>query len=834
MKKILSFMTIIFLVISGIGAIATNSGQADSFRVTSSELTFSSLNIRETSIEYVEAVINDVSTFLLEPGRPVLPKVVETFELPFGVKNIKVEVKTGEIVQREIKGEIQPAPRMLPLVTAEKTIAIEQEKDLAIYGSNEPYPSDWYSYSIKCGLNKENNRVTFVTIHLYPARYIPNQAKLLYTESSNIQVTYEETDIESVGETSAEYDLLIIAPKKFENSLEKLITHKNSKDISTLFETTEAIYNAYNGYDKPEQIKYFIKHALDNYNIDYVLLVGGLKSQIHASPKDDVNQGSKAWYLPVRYTNMFDNPKFPLDEDIIYDPGVISDLYYSDIYGYNEVTQQIEFQSWDPNGDHIYAAWNKPDIPDDENIDMSPDVAVGRLACRSTQEVKTVVDKIIKYETSDNSEWFNKITVITGDGFLDQTDLNIEWNTEGLPNGHYTIYAQCENKEGEKGPVDIINIEIDRNKETVLTFNHDDYLIPEIQDGYPAPPIAKICTVSPDDILGYTDFTYTPHEGEAYCNNFNPWANMSYVDGVLTIRGKSYDPKPYGNITHLHIWIKNKDGETIFEEWKNNLDMYYEGEWTTGEKTLFGRGGALYYMPDNFEKEIIWASNGKYTGQESIMNAIERGAGFVFMSGHGSPNSWGDHYPGVPGNRGYGSIGSLVVTSLRPWPPFFSIPLFPVDSINNGDKLPVTVIGGCHNSQFNVSMVLGVLDIMHYFFPNMPEYAMWCHGVPVPECMSWRFIRSPNGGAIATIGNTGLGYGMPGKLLTTGGGDGWITIEFFRQYGEHGQEILGNTHAQSIVTYVNTHDMNDLESGHPKTVQQWVLLGDPSLKIGGY
>jgi hypothetical protein len=28
--------------------------------------------------------------------------------------------------------------------------------------------------------------------------------------------------------------------------------------------------------------------------------------------------------------------------------------------------------------------------------------------------------------------------------------------------------------------------------------------------------------------------------------------------------------------------------------------------------------------------------------------------------------------------------------------------------------------------------------------------------------------------------------------------------------------------------------MTDLAAGHPKSVQQWVLLGDPSLKIGGY
>jgi len=28
--------------------------------------------------------------------------------------------------------------------------------------------------------------------------------------------------------------------------------------------------------------------------------------------------------------------------------------------------------------------------------------------------------------------------------------------------------------------------------------------------------------------------------------------------------------------------------------------------------------------------------------------------------------------------------------------------------------------------------------------------------------------------------------------------------------------------------------MTDLSAGHPKTITQWVLLGDPTLKIGGY
>jgi len=828
MKKIISILAIVVLIISGIGAVATNNRDTGNvIKALSDEITISPLKIKETNTNYIEVTLDDVSTFLMEPGKPMLPKIVKTFELPFGVKNIKVEVTPGEITEKYVSKEISPSPRMLPL-NAATTSSVKQEKNTKIYASNDPYPSSWYKYSIRCGLNKENKRVTHLIIHIYPVRYIPAQGKILGIEISDIKITYEENNKKPKAVTN-DYDLVIIAPNIFKRHLQRLVDHKNDIGVKTFLETTEEIYKNYNGVDKPEQIKYFIKDMIETHNIKYVLLVGGLKSQFYARPKDNCNQGSKDWYLPVRYTNLYDNPKFPLEAETLHDPGVLSDLYYADIYD-----GEGEFSSWDPNGDGVFAAWGKPDVEDDVNIDLLPDVAVGRLACRSTGEVKTVVDKIINYETnSDNSDWFNKMIVVSGDGFLDQQDLNIQWDTNGLPNDYYVIYAQSINDEGEKGPVDTTQIKIDRTQETNITFNHDDHLNPALQNGYPASPIAEIVSISPGNILGYNDYTYTPSENEAYCNDFNPWANISYVNGILTIRGKSYDPKPYGNVTSIHVWIKDMDGNIIFSDWRNNTEMYYEGEWTTGEKTLYGRGGAMYYM-DGFEKEILWTSNGEFTGQNDVLEAINKGCGFFFMSGHGSPNVWADHYPGVPGNRGPGSVLGLRVTCLSPLPPFITgKPVFPIDSMSNDGKLPVAVIGGCHNSQFNVSMVLGVLDAMPYLFKNARHRYMWCHGIPVPECFSWRLVRNPDGGAIASMGNTGLGYGMPGKVLTIGGGDGWITIEFFKQYGAEDHEILGDAYAQTLASYIHTFDMTDFESGHPKTVEQWVLLGDPSLRIGG-
>jgi hypothetical protein len=92
--------------------------------------------------------------------------------------------------------------------------------------------------------------------------------------------------------------------------------------------------------------------------------------------------------------------------------------------------------------------------------------------------------------------------------------------------------------------------------------------------------------------------------------------------------------------------------------------------------------------------------------------------------------------------------------------------------------------------------------------------------------------RLRNRGAIASIGNTGLGYGTLGGDCTIGGLDGGISLEFFRQYGTEGHDILGDAYSQTLTWYINSFDMG--EDDHVKSVQQWVLLGDPSLMIGGY
>jgi hypothetical protein len=830
MKKLLPLLVVVILVLSGLVAADIKADLPSNVFAEAIteiiEIDFSSLKVIDSDKDYIEVCLGDEELYLMNPGQPMIPRVLKTFELQFGVTNVKIEAEPSDIQELKISKEIVPAPAPLPL-TPRPDFVIQSKKDETVYNSDDLYPHAWHSSHVGCGLNGDAERVTHLTVNIFPLRYRPATGKIILAKKVNIKITYENPDIDILPQMKT-YDLVIISPSKFSTELKKLVDHKNTFGMETILKTTEEIYNEFSGVDKPEKIKYFIKDAIEKWGINYVLLFGGLKSLIYAKAKDNKNHGTLGWHLPVRYSN------FQWDGDPNYnftsgEPGYISDLYYADIY-----KEGGEFDNWDSNGNGIFAEWSG-DIRDE--LDLIPDVALGRLACRNHQEAQDVINKIINYEKQPaDPSWFKRMIAISGDGFLDQEDWNIQWDTNGLPDGEYFIYAQSSNPDGETGPIDEIHITLDKTVPTYITFNHDDHLKEVLQDGYPAPPIAEIVSISNGNILGNTNYTYTPHGGEAYCNDLYWWANISYVSGVLTIRGKSYDPKPYGNLTDIEVWIKNEQGTIMFTDNREDTETYYEGEWIVGEKLLRGRGGALIYIPDDFDRNSVFTSNGKWFDQSDVIKEFSKGYGLAYFSGHGSPGWWGDHYPGVPGNRRYGQVAGLVVTQISPYFPYFRFPLFPMKKLSNTNKLPVVCVGGCHNSMFSVSLIPAILDRF------LPLY-MHTYGTPIPECWGWYMVKLPNTGAIATMGNTGYGWGSEGDVCTIGTGDGWLNTEFFRQYGEEDQQILGMAYSQAIVSYITYHKTFELvywrhdygwDGIDEKTVQQWQLLGDPSLKIGGY
>ena len=145
--------------------------------------------------------------------------------------------------------------------------------------------------------------------------------------------------------------------------------------------------------------------------------------------------------------------------------------------------------------------------------------------------------------------------------------------------------------------------------------------------------------------------------------------------------------------------------------------------------------------------------------------------------------------------------------------------------LTNAYKLPVIVIGGCHNSQFNTTLLN--LIIQKPFFTHAYGY-----GDYVPKCFSWYLTNLENGGAIATMGNSGLGMGYHDAGYTTGL-DGWLMPQFFKHYGVNNETFIGAAHSYAIADYALNFDCNSGDSDR-QMLEQWPLLGDPSMLIGGY
>ena len=405
MNKIIPILIVGILVLSGLGAVAISENKKSGNNVLSKTVSISISNpvAMERIVEgktYIELDVEGADARLYRAGEPILPIYTDTMDFPFGTKIVDITYKTKEIKSKVLSDKIVPAPQ--PVLQGMDQQISEYETNEAIYNSDNLFPDSWFSYYTGGGLNKNSEHKTFLTIRAYPVRYSPATDTIYYVENLDLTITYEKPETNPFPE-NGEYDMVIITPSRFSGVLQKLVDHKNDNGINTTIKTTKEIYNEYDGLDKPEQIKYFIKYSLDTWNIKYVLLVGGMKSYIFGTRRDDASQGSKSWHVPVRYSNLYDN--WP-------EPGYLCDLYYADIYD-----GEGDFSSWDSNGNGIFAEWREfeKDI-----IDLYPDVYVGRLACRNIFEVRIMVNKIINYEKStDGSSWYDKMVVIGGDSHND-------------------------------------------------------------------------------------------------------------------------------------------------------------------------------------------------------------------------------------------------------------------------------------------------------------------------------------------------------------------------------------------------------------------------------
>jgi len=406
-KKIVKVIVLIFILsncvsVSGINAeFKQIRSDHNIFSSATSEIQFITLKF---FFSYPEIVIegeniwvyvNESDLNMMIPDKPILPVNLTELEFEFGTKIISIDYKHSIPLIINITGKLVCAPKPICYDSLSNNYI-----DTFEYENLDPFPSDWISYRTSGGLSHGKHK-TFLVSRVYPVRYYPDDNQLRFIENITVNISYIEPD-EPLLDDIKVHDLLIIAPSKFMRYLKPLTHHKNKMGVNTRLVELKEVYDRmfWQGRDEAEKIKYYIKNAVEYWGITRVLLVGGIKGQTYN------------WNLPARYSHVI-----PPEEQEYAEQSFISDLYFADIYD-----SVGNFSSWDSNQDNIFSVWNSTFK---EEMDLYPDVYLGRLPCRNVREVKIMVNKIIKYEKDKcDDKWFKNLILVAGDSYNDTNHFN--------------------------------------------------------------------------------------------------------------------------------------------------------------------------------------------------------------------------------------------------------------------------------------------------------------------------------------------------------------------------------------------------------------------------
>ena len=312
-------------------------------------------------------------------GKPALPFDLYQYELPAGLKldSIAITIQKSDTLE----GDYNILPGDKQYILSQKDIQPSLAKS-STYSSQTPFPDKAAQYLSSGNLAG----IRIASIQLFPLIYHPAQKKLELIQELEIKLFHSsdgnlskasskpinsdlirnlkhmdlnKSSLSKVQTsfTPDQYYYVIITSQELVDDFRPLAEWKTQKGMKSRIVTIDSIEANYQGEDLPAKIRNFIKYARDNWST-YWLLLGG-----------DTN------IVPPRYAFAFDSEaNGPPDAN-----DIPCDLYYADLDG-----------SWDDDQDGIYGEV-------EDNIDMYPEVMVGRAPVENSQEAQAWISKLLKY-----------------------------------------------------------------------------------------------------------------------------------------------------------------------------------------------------------------------------------------------------------------------------------------------------------------------------------------------------------------------------------------------------------------------------------------------------
>jgi hypothetical protein len=255
----------------------------------------------------------------------------------------------------------------------------------------------------------------------------------------------------------------------------------------------------------------------------------------------------------------------------------------------------------------------------------------------------------------------------------------------------------------------------------------------------------------------------------------------------------------YEEQTYNQNWFKKiilAGGDTFPPRRPSDFDIF-EGEITNE---------VVAEQLPGFEHVKLWATK-RNLNWLSFNREINRGAGFLTYAGHGYEVGWATYKPNTLINAKLAYITPCI---------YF---------LRNKEKMPIVFFDACLTTKldFKISELSGyypgfvtLLNILsgNKYKPDDPV-----------QTFSWAIMNLEKGGAIATVGATRTAYTYVNNNGVFGGA-GYLDVAFFRAYEE------GITVGEMLSIAQNDY-INNVGKDY-FTVEEFALLGDPSLRVGGY
>ncbi len=329
---------------------------------------------------------NNNYVFTTGIGEPQLPVKIINLSIPFDkeIDEVKIVSHEAEI----LKDEFLLFPVQQPKILSDDSPYEFITPDPAVYEKRGNYPEN----IIQKGKSGFLAGYHIGSILVSPFQYDPVNRKLTFITELEVEITYAESKRTGVAinqrSTTAQeflnnqlsniiynksdihkpnitykkqkddmYEYVIITTDNFAVDFQPLADWKTQKGMSASIVSTSYIYDNYDGCDNAEKVRNFIKDYYQNHGTLWILL------------------GGDTGYVPYRTAFAFD-----CESGFYMDNYIPCDLYFSDLDG-----------TWNDNGNTIFGEL-------EDNIDMYPDVFVGRASVENIDEAVAFVDKILTYE----------------------------------------------------------------------------------------------------------------------------------------------------------------------------------------------------------------------------------------------------------------------------------------------------------------------------------------------------------------------------------------------------------------------------------------------------